>query len=128
VTAAVAQARIGVEDISCIFWHGTGTRKNDETEANVSSSFWRETKRFPISTTTKGSLGHTMGAASAFNVAAACQCLKEGLVPPVAGLRDTEFTDMNLVTQNSMRTELSTALCVGMGFGGVNAALVLQTT
>lgn len=111
-------------DIDFVYWHGTGTRKNDETESSAAAQIWASALP-PPGTSTKGSLGHTMGAASAFNVAAACNTIATGLLPPTAGLAEPEFSRMNLAQSTPVRGKFALGLCVAMGFGGINAAIVL---
>ncbi len=111
--------------IDCVYWHGTGTKRNDEVEAVTSQRFWRNEALRPLGTSLKGSLGHSMGAASAFSVAAACNSLSTGYLPPTAGLSECEYQHMNIVQDRVASGEFATALCVAMGFGGINAAVLL---
>jgi 3-oxoacyl-[acyl-carrier-protein] synthase II len=70
--------------------------------------------------------GHLLGAAGAVEAAFAILALREGLVPPTAGLADQD-PDIHLdVVQGAPREVLlEAALSTSMGFGGQNAALVL---
>jgi 3-oxoacyl-[acyl-carrier-protein] synthase II len=109
--------------ISAVYWHGTGTVQNDRTEAAVSKLIFG--RKVPLGTSTKGSLGHTMGASGGFNVLAACSSLSEFQLPPVAGLEDPEFSDLNLVKGKACDIPEGPILVNALGFGGINAAIIL---
>jgi 3-oxoacyl-(acyl-carrier-protein) synthase len=61
-------------------------------------------------------------------VAGAAQSLISGLVPPIANTQDVEFGDMNLVTQAPTEGNFNAGMCVAMGFGGMNSAILLLKT
>jgi len=123
VTSAIAQAGLAPGDVAGVYWHGTGTRQNDKTEAAVSTLVFGE--RSPPSTSTKGSLGHTMGASGGFNILSACSTFETGLMPPVAGTLNPEFPNLDLVLGEPRRIEPGPILITALGFGGINAATVI---
>ena len=127
IRASLSLSALSPEAIDFIYWHGTGTKRNDQTEAEAAGRIWHASP-CPAGTASKGALGHTMGAASAFSIAEAAQSLVSGQLPPVANTNDVEFEQMNLVTQAPLARNFSTGLCVAMGFGGINSALVLSKT
>jgi len=53
---------------------------------------------------------------------------RDDTLPPTLNLDqpDQEFSDLNLVPNQSIRREVQHALCNGLGFGGVNAALIVS--
>lgn len=112
------------EKVGGVFWHGTGTRQNDATEAEAARRVFGTA--IPPGTSVKGIFGHTMGASSAFSILAAGDALASGFVPVVAGLERPDFTDLNLVKDNPLPLRSPSALVVALGFGGVNAALQLS--
>jgi 3-oxoacyl-[acyl-carrier-protein] synthase II len=124
VNDALIQARVTPEEISAVYWHGTGTIQNDLTEAEVARAIFQE--RSPPCTTTKGTLGHTMGASSGLNMAAACNTLLTGLLPPVGGLQSSAFPWLDLVVDKPRVVKRGPILIVALGFGGINAAIVLS--
>jgi 3-oxoacyl-[acyl-carrier-protein] synthase II len=123
VKDAIAQSRLDSTDIRAVFWHGTGTRQNDKTEAAVSQIVFGNMS--PPCTSTKGSLGHTLGASGGFNVFAACEANTCGLVPHVAGLVDPEYPNLDLITKEPRKIFPGPILLTALGFGGINAALVV---
>lgn len=123
VFAALEQARLQASDVRAIFWHGTGTRQNDKTEAAVAQLVFGE--RSPPCTSTKGSLGHTMGASSGFNVLAACEANRQQVLPHVAGTTRPEYANLSLVLGQPQAIEPGPMLITALGFGGINAAAVI---
>ncbi|MBK6616484.1 beta-ketoacyl synthase N-terminal-like domain-containing protein [Ottowia sp.] len=123
VTGAIEQAGLGAADIKGVYWHGTGTRQNDKTEAAVSSIVFGAMS--PPCTSTKGSLGHTMGASGGFNLLSACKSFETGLMPPVAGTKDPEYDNLDLVLGQPREIALGPILVTALGFGGINSAAIL---
>lgn len=124
VSSALDQARVSPRDLSAVYWHGTGTRQNDKTEAAVSELVFGGMS--PPCTSTKGSLGHTMGASGAFNVLAATESFASGLVPPVVGTSEPEFSNLDLVLGEPRAVRRGPILITALGFGGINAAVVVE--
>jgi 3-oxoacyl-[acyl-carrier-protein] synthase II len=123
VKDAISRAELEVSDISGIFWHGTGTRQNDKIEAAASEMVFG--KKSPPCTSTKGSLGHTMGASAGFNVLAACEANTQGFFPHVAGTNEPEYPNLDLVIGEPRKIDSGPMLVSALGFGGINAAVVI---
>ena len=120
---ALDQAEVTPGGIAGIYWHGTGTKHNDKVEAEVSGFMFGGSP--PPSTSTKGSLGHTMGASGAFNVLAACESNKSGKMTHVCSLKDLEYPQLDIVRDAPRQIEPGPMLVTALGFGGINAAIVV---
>ncbi len=72
-------------------------------------------------------LGHMLGAAGAVEAAVTALALSNGVVPPTINYcaLDTEC-DLDYVPNRARKKDLHAALSNSLGFGGVNAALVLK--
>ncbi len=83
-------------------------------------------RRVPVNSI-KGAVGHTLGAAGAFEVVMCLAAMAEGVVPPTAGLVnvDPACAALDLVFGARRRGELERAVSTSSGFAGTNAALVL---
>ncbi len=107
-------------DINYIHAHGTGTRLNDSNEAQLIQHLFSH--NIAVSST-KGATGHTLGASGAIGAAFCLMALKDQVLPPCVGLRESEF-NLNLV--NEVRWgEVRRVLCFSFGFGGQNAVMAL---
>lgn len=120
---ALDQAEVAPAQVAGIYWHGTGTKHNDKTEATVSQLLFGD--KSPPCTSTKGSLGHTMGASGAYNVLAACETNKCGKMIHVASLKELEYPNLDVVQGGPRQVTPGPVLVTALGFGGINAAVVV---
>lgn len=126
IQKALHQASVQASDIWAIYWHGTGTIQNDKTEAEAAKILFGEFS--PPCSSTKGVLGHTMGASGGFNILAACETLQNGVLPHVARSADNVFTNLDVVLNEPryIAPGSGVTLVTALGFGGINAALILD--
>ncbi len=123
VTGALAEAGIDKKEIDCISAHGTATLYNDEMEAKAMNLAGLQD--VPLHSI-KGYYGHTLGAAGLIETAVAALSLKEKIFLPTKGYirpGTTQHVQVNSILQ---RGNFNTCLKVASGFGGCNAALILQ--
>lgn len=106
--------------VDLVMAHGTGTALNDPTEAlAIIDAFGA---RMPLVTAIKGAIGHTSGAAALHSLIVAIACLRDGVVPPIVGLRHPlpEAATLRLVSEPTS-AEVRLVAVNSFGFGGVNA-------
>ena len=120
---ALDQAGITPGEVAGIYWHGTGTRHNDNTEAQVSQVLFGDMS--PPCTSTKGNLGHTMGASGAYNILAACETNASGKMAHVPTLQDSEYANLDIIRERPREIAPGPVLVTALGFGGINAAIVV---
>jgi 3-oxoacyl-[acyl-carrier-protein] synthase-1 len=137
IREALAQAQLGPEAVDYVNLHGTGTRLNDAMEAGVMVRLFGEA--VPCSSS-KGQIGHTLGAAGATEAGLCWLALSSynagGLLPPHCwdGERDPELAPVRLVEQEMVLGKLSEAkaqtvfLSSSFAFGGNNAAVLIGRT
>lgn len=114
------RSRLTVNQIDCIHAHGTGTKLNDQHEAQLITNI------FPFNIpmiATKGAIGHTLGASGAIAIALNCLILREQVLPPCVGLRQTDFP-LNLIREKQPAF-IQNMLCFSFGFGGQNAVIAM---
>ena len=123
---ALARAGLAPEDIDYINAHGTGTPLNDTVEAMaITAVFGEAAARLAVSST-KGAVGHTLGAAGAIEALATILALRDGFLPPTVNLTDPDPTcAFDLVPRDSRSATLRYALSNSYGFGGNNTSVVL---
>jgi 3-oxoacyl-[acyl-carrier-protein] synthase II len=112
-------------DLGYIAASANGSRTLDETEArSLRQAFGRDLHRIPV-TSVKGSVGES-GAASACAALVGALSIRDGFVPPIAGLRDpAPDIGLNLVMA-PRREPVSCVLVSALGTGGSWAGLVLS--
>jgi 3-oxoacyl-[acyl-carrier-protein] synthase II len=123
---ALARAGLAPEDIDYINAHGTGTPLNDAVEATaIAAVFGEAAARLAVSST-KGAIGHTLGAAGAIEALATILALRDGFLPPTVNLADPDpACALDLVPRDSRPATLRYALSNSYGFGGNNTSVVL---
>ncbi len=123
VRAALAEAGAAPGDVDHINAHGTSTPRGDAMEAALFSRLFPH--RPPV-TSSKGTIGHTLGAAGAIEAALTVLALRLDVVPPTAGLTEPDPAfDLDLVSGTARQHPTTLALSTSFGFGGHNAAVLL---
>ena len=125
VLAALADAGLDPAAVDFVSAHGTGTPFNDAMEARALERLFGD-RAVPVNSI-KGAIGHTLGAAGAFEAVMCSGVLGDGTIPPTVGLEhpDPACEALDLVRGESRRHEVRVALSTSSGFAGANAALVL---
>ncbi len=123
---AVLFSQIKKEKVGYISAHGTGTTENDKAETSaIYKAFGELAKQIPISSI-KSILGHTMGAASAFEAIACSLAIKDEEIPPTINFEEKDpECDIDCVPNFSRKKKLDIVLNNSSAFGGNNACLVL---
>jgi 3-oxoacyl-(acyl-carrier-protein) synthase len=129
VRRALARARLPPGDVDVIHLHGTGTLANDAAEARGLGGLYGG--RTPPAFGTKAQTGHTLGAAGVIETLLAAEALQRGVVPANVGLEEPGVdARLDLVREPRALARPATrprrALKVAGGFGGIQAALVLE--
>ncbi|MFE1961342.1 beta-ketoacyl-[acyl-carrier-protein] synthase family protein [Streptomyces sp. NPDC059479] len=120
--AALDDAGLAIGDVDYVNAHGTSTPLNDVTEAGVVS---RLLGNGVAVSSTKGVTGHPLGAAGAVEAAYCVLAIRDGLIPPTAGLVDPDpRVEVDLVRGSARTGPIRAALSNSFGFGGQNATLV----
>jgi 3-oxoacyl-(acyl-carrier-protein) synthase len=120
---AMAEAAIGPDDVCFVNAHGTATPDNDKIEGSVFARVFGSGVRFLSS---KGFVGHTLGAAGGLEAAFTAAALREGWVPASAGFANQdEEIRLSPVTEKTP-VEGRFAISTSLAFGGNNAAIVFS--
>ena len=123
---ALREARAEPESVDVINAHGSSTKLGDRAEALAYARvFGARIGQIPLSAT-KGQHGHALGATGAWEVALCALSMKHGIVPATVNFR-TRDPECNVgCSPDAVALEPSVILSNSSGFGGINAALVLQ--
>jgi 3-oxoacyl-(acyl-carrier-protein) synthase len=125
IQRALAKAQIAPEKIDYVNAHGTGTPYNDAMESLALRSVFGQ--RVPPFSSSKGIFGHTLGTAGVLETALCIVAIKNSLLPGTPRLRERDpATPDSLLTKPRATTNLNHVLKINCGFGGTNAALVLE--
>jgi 3-oxoacyl-[acyl-carrier-protein] synthase II len=123
---AFSSAGLAPSAIDYVNAHGTGTPLNDPMEAAaLTAALGEEVGRVPVSSS-KGQLGHTLGAAGAVEAILAALAVKHQALPPTAGLVDPDPACALVHVLGKGRPDrVRAAASNSFGFGGMDSVLVL---
>jgi 3-oxoacyl-[acyl-carrier-protein] synthase-1 len=119
---ALADAGVAAADVDHVNAHGTGTRLNDAMEARAIRDLLGPAD--PIVVSTKGYVGHTLGAAGATEAVFVLEALRGGWVPASAGAHPVDLELGIDVATERRDVPLRLALSNSFAFGGSNVSLV----
>jgi 3-oxoacyl-[acyl-carrier-protein] synthase II len=126
IERALSRARLAPAHIDYVNAHGTGTPLNDAMEsAALTLALGQEIRRIPVSSS-KGQIGHTLGAAGAVEGILAALAVARGVLPPTRGLEEPDAAcDLVHVMHEARSSKVRAAISNSFGFGGMDTVLVL---
>ena len=120
---ALESAQISADAIDYINAHGTATLFNDAAEGKAISELFG---RVPVSST-KGMMGHSLGAAGAIEVVVCLLALQHQFLPGNINFgAPDENIDLNVIANKTRPAALRTVLSNSFGFGGTNASIAIR--
>jgi 3-oxoacyl-[acyl-carrier-protein] synthase II len=124
---ALKDADMDPEAVDYINAHGTSTRANDIAETRaIKKVFGDRAHRVPVSST-KSMIGHTIGAAGAFEAVVSCLALQRRVIPPTINYEEPDpECDLDYVPNEAREGKVGAVLSNSFGFGSVNASLVFR--
>ena len=127
IHAALDAAGVEAGALDFVSAHGTGTPLNDRIETAVLRRvLGARAEQVPVNSI-KGALGHTMGAAAALEAIMCLLAARDGWLPPTVGYEEPDpDCTLDYVPGASRAARPRLMLSTSLGFGGCNAALVLE--
>lgn len=128
---ALKDAGAAAADVVLVNAHGTGTPHNDLAESHAIRTVLGDRADSVPVTSSKGAIGHGLGACGALEAVITLMCLRNRYVHPTAGPgpRDPE-TPVDVVLRAPRPLgdlgERAALVSVNCAFGGANSAIVLQ--
>jgi 3-oxoacyl-[acyl-carrier-protein] synthase II len=119
---AIEDAAAQAIDVGYVNAHGTSTPMNDRVEAHALREVFNGHQ--PAVSSSKGSIGHLLGAAGAVEAIATLGALQRAELHPTVGLADPDpDCALDHITERRAAPGLKLALSNSFGFGGQNATL-----
>jgi 3-oxoacyl-[acyl-carrier-protein] synthase II len=127
ITRALTSAGLDRSSVGYVNAHGTATPLNDAMESRALLHALREDVSRVYVSSTKGVMGHTLGAAGAIEAIVASLAIKHRHAPPTAGLEeiDPKCEHLRHVPRGGIAADIDVALSNSFGFGGVDTVLAL---
>ncbi len=124
---ALRTAKIAPGEIDYINAHGTATAHNDAAEcAAFHQAFGPAIERLRVSSS-KGQIGHTLGAAGAIEAAIVAMAIHQKTAPPTMGLQEADpKCQVPHILGRCIAMPIRGAISTSFGFGGADTVLVLS--
>jgi 3-oxoacyl-[acyl-carrier-protein] synthase II len=123
--AALADARLAVDQVSYINAHGTSTKMNDATETLAIKKVFGDHARKLMIGSTKSMTGHLLGAAGGIEAAFCVLTVSRHQVPPTINyVTPDPDCDLDYVPNTARDARVDYALTNSFGFGGTNACMI----
>ncbi len=121
---ALRNAGLDPDNINYINAHGTSTPQGDICETLAIKRVFREHAANIGVSSTKGAIGHMLGAAGAVEMILTAKALETGIAPPTINYEHPDpECDLDYIPNEAREMEISAALSNSFGFGGHNATI-----
>lgn len=122
---ALRDSKLPVEKIDYINAHGTSTPLGDKAETQAMKSVYGQHAYSMAISSTKGHLGHALGASGGIEMILTALAVHNNIVPPTINLVDPDPNcDLNYTPNVPVDRNITTAMNNSFGFGGHNASII----
>jgi len=113
------------KEIDYINAHGTSTKYNDLYETMAIKKIFG--KNIPPVSSTKGQIGHCLGAAGAIEAVISLLAMKNNVIPPTINYEEKdEECDLDYVPNQAREKKLKNVMSNSFGFGGTNGVVIFK--
>ncbi|MDN5750115.1 MAG: beta-ketoacyl-[acyl-carrier-protein] synthase family protein [Pseudonocardia sp.] len=121
ITRSIEHAGVAASDVTHVNCHATSTVAGDVGETRAVRKALGE---HPVLTAPKSAMGHLVGAAGAVEGIVTLLSISEGIVPATLNLDELDSgVELDVVTGEPRKMEITAAVNDSFGFGGHNVAL-----
>ena len=122
--AAIYNSGVNKKDISWVHAHGTGSLHNDLAESKAIAMVFKEQECPPV-TSTKFVHGHMLGASGVLETILCVKAINNDVVLATPGLLEPDPEIKINHAQKISPVKIKNILKTTLGFGGINAAIVI---
>jgi len=124
----MAKAKVGDNfKIDYVNAHGTSTPINDKNETAALKELFGGKEKCPPVTSTKGQIGHCLGAAGAIEAVISLKAMQENIIPPTINYTTPdENCDLDYVPNTAKKAQLNIVMSNSFGFGGTNGVVIFK--
>lgn len=121
----MAYKMAGEPKVDYINAHGTSTPVNDKNETAAVKGLFGE--NIPAMSSTKGQVGHCLGAAGAIEAVISLMAMRDGIIPPTINYTTPDpDCDLDYVANEARKAELNVVMSNSFGFGGTNGSVIFK--
>ena len=122
---ALRDAKIDASEIDYINAHGTSTPLGDKAETIAVKSVFGESARTVALSSTKGHLGHSLGASGSIEMILSILSCYRDVIPPTINLDTPDPNcDLDYTPHHAKPAKIKIAMNNSFGFGGHNATVI----
>ena len=122
---ALRDAKLNPEDIDYINAHGTSTPLGDKAETIAVKTVFGEAARSVALSSTKGALGHALGASGSIEMILSVLACDKDIIPPTINLDTPDPNcDLDYTPHTPRDHKVRVAMNNSFGFGGHNATMI----
>lgn len=127
IAMALRSAQIDRSLVDYINAHGTSTHLNDMYETQAIKTVFGEDARKIAMSSTKGTMGHGLGAAGGFETIICAKVIQSGIIPPTINYTTPDpDCDLDCTPNTARERKVDIAVNTNLGFGGHNGVIVLR--
>lgn len=124
IKAALKMANTTIDYINA---HGTSTPYNDLFETMALKKAFGGKESVPPVSSTKGQLGHCLGAAGGLEAVISIMAMHENVLPPTINYETPDpECDLNYIPNAARQAEVRTVMSNSFGFGGTNGVVIFK--
>ncbi|PAF52978.1 beta-ketoacyl-ACP synthase II [Helicobacter sp. 13S00482-2] len=122
--AALNMANIKIDYINA---HGTSTGYNDLFETMALRNVFGGKQNVPPVSSTKGQIGHCLGAAGAIEAVISIMAMNEGVLPPTINQETPDpECDLDYIPNVAREAKVEAVMSNSFGFGGTNGVVIFK--
>jgi len=105
--------------------HGTSTPANDKNETAAIKDVFGS--NVPVVSSTKGQIGHCLGAAGSIEAVITLMAMRDGILPPTINYTTPDpDCDLDYVPNEARKANIDIAMSNSFGFGGTNGVVIFK--
>jgi len=117
----------GEPQIDYVNAHGTSTAINDKNETAALKELFGGKENCPPVSSTKGQIGHCLGAAGSMEAIISIMAMDKGVIPPTINYTTPdENCDLDYVPNEAREAKLDIVMSNSFGFGGTNGVVIFK--
>ena len=125
---ALRDAKLDPSEIDYINAHGTSTPLGDKAETVAVKSVFGESAKTVSLSSTKGHLGHALGASGSIEMILSILACYRDVIPPTINLDTPDPNcDLDYTPNHAKPAKIKIAMNNSFGFGGHNATIICGT-
>ncbi len=122
--AALKMANTKIDYVNA---HGTSTAYNDLFETMALKAVFGSKDSVPPVSSTKGQIGHCLGAAGGLEAVISIMAIQEGVLPPTINYQTPDpECDLDYIPNVAREAKVDAVMSNSFGFGGTNGVVIFK--